>query len=198
LSKPTTFTTELVVTNWTSAKKTLQCSYVADGIQPAGSTASFTIEINPQEQLILPNFVQRLRDSAVSGVGPKGPSFVGAMFAEVANEDLSGISLAARTSAPGGGGRYGVFYASVPTGMASTTSVWICGLQQNAENRSNLALVNTGATDGSADVFRIELLDGETGQKVNTIEATVNPKGWKQIGTILAQHAPGTMQGMHG
>jgi len=195
LVEANTFTTEVVLTNWSADMKKLQCSYVADAVQSPNSVANFTIEINPQEQLILPNFVQRLRDLAVSGVGPKGPSFVGAMFAEVTNGDLRGISLAARTSAPGGGGRYGLSYPSVRTDRASTTSVWIYGLQQNSENRSNLALVNTGETDGSADVFRIELFDGETGQKVNTIEAAVNPKGWKQIGTILALHAPGTMQG---
>jgi len=195
LVEANTFTTELVLTNWSDYMKRLRCNYVADAVQAPNFVANFIIEIKPQEQLIWPNFVQKLRDAGVSGVGPKGPSFVGAMFAEVTNGDLKGISLAARISAPGGGGRYGLFYPGVSTDRASTTSVWIYGLQQSAENRSNLALVNTGETDGSADVFRIDLFDGETGQKVNIIDATVNPKGWKQIGTILALHAPGTVQG---
>ena len=84
-----------------------------------------------------------------------------------------------------------LFHAGVPTDRASTTSVWIYGLQQNAENRSNLALVNTGETDGSADVFRIDLFDGEIGLKVGSFETTVNAKAWKQIGAVLAQYAPG-------
>ena len=195
LVEANTFSTEVVLTNWSDTIKRLQCSYVADAVQAPNSAANFTIEINPQEQLILPNFVQTLRDSEVSDVGPKGPPFVGAMFAEVVKGDLRGISLAARTSAPGGGGRYGLFYAGVPTDRASTTSVWIYGLQQNVENRSNLAFVNTGETDGSADVFRIDLFDGETGLKVSSLETTVNAKSWKQLGRVLADHAAGTRQG---
>jgi hypothetical protein len=41
--------------------------------------------------------VQRLRESATPGIGPKGESFAGAMFAEVMGGDLNGIYLAART-----------------------------------------------------------------------------------------------------
>jgi hypothetical protein len=168
------FTTEVVASNWSSAKKTLRCNYVADAIGAPDSTASFTIELNPREQLILPDLVQRLRETSVLGIGPKGPSFVGAMFAEVTSGDLDGISLAARTSAPAAGGRYGVFYGAVPNGMASTTSVWIYGFQQSAETRSNLALVNTGETDNGGNVFRIELFDGETGAMASGFETTVN------------------------
>jgi hypothetical protein len=190
------FTTELVATNWSSARKTLRCNYVADAIGTADSTASFTIELNSQQQLILPDFVQRLRDSATPGIGPKGQSFVGALFAEVTGGDLSGIALAARTSALGiAGGQYGVFYSAVPNGMASTTSAWIYGLQQTHETRSNIALVNTGETDGTPDVFQIEIFDGEKGLRVSNFETTVNAKAWKQLGSILAQYAAGTTQG---
>jgi hypothetical protein len=189
------FATELVATNWSLVRKTLRCSYVADAIGTADSTADFTIELNPQQQLILPDFVQRLRDSATPGIGPKGQSFVGALFAEVTSGDLSGIALAARTSTPGAaGGRYGVFYAAVPNGMASTTRAWIYGLQQTADTRCNLALVNTGETDASANVFRIELFDGETGLKVASFETTVNAKAWKQLGSVLVQYAAGATQ----
>jgi galactose oxidase-like protein/Kelch motif protein len=189
------FTTEVVASNWSATKKALRCRYVADAIGAPDTAASFTIELNAREQLILPDFVQRLRENSTLGIGPKGPSFVGAMFAEVTSGDLNGISLAARTAAPGAGGRYGVFYEAVPSGMASTTSSWIFGLQQSAETRSNLALVNTGETDDGGDVFRIELFDGDTGVKASTFETMVNAKAWKQIGTVLAQYAPETTQG---
>ena len=59
-----------------------------------------------------------------------------------------------------------------------------------------MALVNTGETDGSSDVFNIELFDGETGLKANTVEGiTLKAKGWAQIGGILARYAPGVTQG---
>ncbi len=188
------FATELVATNWSTAKKILRCSYVADAIGTADSTANFAIELNPQEQLILPDFVHYLRSLATPGVGPKGPPFAGAIFAQVTAGDLDGIFLAARTSNVSSRGRYGLFYSATPNGMASTTVAWIYGLQQSAETRSNLAIVNTGEKDDSVDVFRIELFDGETGRIASTFETMVNARAWKQIGMVLAQYAPGVTQ----
>jgi hypothetical protein len=146
--------------------------------------------------LILPDFVQSLRDSQIPGVGTKGLAYVGALFGEVDSGDISGIFLAARTSTPGGGGRFGLFYSAVPNGMGSTTNAWIYGLQQNAESRTNLALVNTGEADENANTFRVELFDGETGSKVNTVEGlTLGARRWMQIGTVLSQYAPGITHG---
>jgi hypothetical protein len=70
-------------------------------------------------------------------------------------------------------------------------SAWVYGLQQNAENRSNLALVNTGEIDDSADTLRVEIYDGSSGMKAATVDGILlGPRRWTQIGTILAQHAP--------
>jgi hypothetical protein len=75
-------------------------------------------------------------------------------------------------------------------------SAWIYGLQQNAENRTNLALVNTGETDAGPDIFAIDLYDGATGQNVSTLEGvTLNARAWKQINMILSVYAPGVPQG---
>jgi hypothetical protein len=119
----------------------------------------------------------------------------GALFVESSGDDLSGISVSARTSAPGGGGRYGLFYNSVPNGLASTSTAWIYGLQQNALNRSNLALVNTGEVDTSPISLSVDLFDGLTAAKVANFTVTLNAREWKQIGTVLAQYAPDTPQG---
>jgi all-beta uncharacterized protein len=190
------YTSELILVNWSSVPKTLRFAYAADAIQAPGSTASFAMTLKPGEQSILPNFVQVLRDNRSAGIGPVGPAYVGALLATVVGGDASGIFLGARTSTPGGGGRYGLFYVAVPFGEASSKSAWLNGLQQNSESRTNLALVNTSETDGSSDVFNIELFDGETGLKVNTIEGiTLKAKGWGQIGSILARYAPGVTQG---
>ena len=84
------------------------------------------------------------------------------------------------------------FTPAPPAGQAAHGPVWLYGLQQNAETRTNLALVNTGEAGSSADVFRIEIFDGETGTLVKTVDGTtVDAFGWTQIGTILSTHAPG-------
>jgi hypothetical protein len=192
----TNFSSELIVTNWSPSPKTLICHYVADAIQTANSTASFKLEVKPGEQLLLPDIVQVLRDQKVTGIGLKGPAFVGPLFAEVSAGDLSGVSVTARTSSFGGGGHFGLFYGSMAEGSACQASTWIYGLQQNDQSRTNLALVNTAEIDSSDSNFRIELFDGTTGLKVNSLDfITVKAKGWMQIGSILSQYALGTTQG---
>jgi hypothetical protein len=192
----TAFSTELVITNWSSARKTLSFSYVSDAIQTTNQTANFSVDIQPSSQLIWPDLVQRLRDAQTTGIGPKGTSFAGALFVTVSSGDLSGISVSARTAAQGDAGWYGLFYTALPAGSSSTSDVWLYGLQQNGENRTNLALVNTGESGITADTFRIELFDGNTGQKVATIDDRVlNANRWTQLNNILSQYAPGLTQG---
>ena len=191
------YTTELIVTNWSSVKKSLRCTFQSEAIQLPSSKIEFNIEANPGEQLILPDFIQRLRDVGVAGV-PKGPSYAGAMFGEVSSGDITGLSLSARTSAPApsGAGRFGLFYPAVVQGMASTNSAWVFGLQQDSNNRSNLALVNTGETDESTDVFRIELFNGSTGRRIDTIEGVnVKAKGFAQQSSILSFYSPTPQNG---
>jgi hypothetical protein len=78
----------------------------------------------------------------------------------------------------------------VPNGAAATRSAWLFGLQQNAENRTNVALVNTGDVDGSTDTFRIEIYGGDTGALAATVDASVAARRFTQITTILQQYAP--------
>jgi hypothetical protein len=72
-------------------------------------------------------------------------------------------------------------------------------LQQNSENRTNLALASTAALESSeqgANEFRIELFDGDTGARVSAIDSiSLHSEPWKQVGSILAQYAPATQQG---
>jgi probable HAF family extracellular repeat protein len=191
------YSTELIVTNWSLVRKSLKCTFQSEGIQTAGSMVEFNIEANPGEQLILPDLIQRLRDVGVVGI-PKGPSYAGAMFAKVSSGDLTGLSVSARTSAPApsGGGRFGLFYPAVPQGMASASSAWVFGLQQDSNNRSNLALINTGETDESTDVLRIELFDGNTGRRFDTIEGVnLQARGFIQFSSILSFYSPKPQNG---
>ena len=155
------FQSELTVTNFSASEKTVEFSFVADAVATGNDTAEFSLRLKAGEQTILPNLVDWLRQEEVAGIGPAGRAFVGALFATPAEGDLSGIVIGARTGAPDKrGGQYSLFYNGVPYGAASVESAWIYGLQQNAENRSNLALVNTGEIDDSSSTFEITIYDG--------------------------------------
>ena len=190
------FSSELTVTNFSPVAKTVELRFVAEAGESDEGAARFSLDLEAGEQRIPPRVVDWLREQGVAGMGPQGKAFAGSMSARVAEGDMSGIVVGARTGSPDGrGGQYGVFYHAVPDGAAFTDSAWIDGLQQNGENRSNLALVNTGAVDGGDSVFSLEIHDGETGRLVRTLTRTVPSKRRRQINRILGNHAAGTTQG---
>ena len=193
------FTSELTVTNFSEEARTLQFSFVAGGVETPDRTADFTLmpmRLEAGEQRIIPDIVAALRQQGVEGIGPSRGFYTGAVFATAVEGDMSGIVIGARTGSQGGGGSYSVFYNAVPSGEAFSREAWVEGLQQNQENRSNLALVNTGEVDGSDSVFSLEIYDGETGLLVTTIATRPIPaRDWHQINGILGSYAPETRQG---
>lgn len=190
------FTSELTVTNLSEETRRVYFDVVADAIETEDHTATFYQELSPGRQFITPNIIDDARRVGVEGLG-SGGGIVGPLFARAARRrDLSGIAIGARTGSSGGGGWYSVFYNAVPEGAGFSDTAWVDGLQQNAENRSNLALVNTGKVDDTSSTFRLDIYDGETGTLAKTVHGIrVAAKAWLQIGGILQQHARGTAQG---
>ena len=189
------FTSELTVTNFSPVTKTVDFSFVADAIGTGDDTATFSLRLKAGEQSILPDIVAELRRKGVAGIGPAGRPFVGALFAAVAGGDMSGIVIGARTGAPDRrGGQYSLFYNAVPYGSASIESAWIYGLQQNEENRSNLALVNTGEIDDSSSTFEITIYDGSGATRPRTKSVVLGPRRWTQENGILGNIRQGYVQ----
>ena len=190
------FSSELILTNFSSSTRVIDFRFVAEAIESADRTARFSLTLPAGAQRIIPEIVEELRRQGVAGVGPSGRTLAGALFATERIENLGGVVIGARTGSPGGGGQYSVFYNAVPDGAAFSDTAWIEALQQNRDNRSNLALVNTGEVDASRSVFQLDIYDGETGQLVNTVTGLrVAARGWRQINGILDRYAPGTTQG---
>ena len=192
------FTSELTVTNFSDEDKTVNLSLVADAIQTDDYTSTFSLLLAAGQQHIIPNVIETVRQSGASGLGP---GIAGPLFVTAAGADMSGIVIGARTGRQAdqgdmSKGQYSVFYTAVPHGAGFTDSAWVAGLQQNEENRSNLALVNPGEVDNSPSVFNLDIYDGETSMLVRTvIGVAVGARDWHQIDGILRNHAPGTTQG---
>ena len=190
------FRSELTVTNFSDSARTLDFQFVAEGIEAAGNAAGFSMTLEAGQQHIIADVAEELRRQGVTGLGSGNRALAGAVFATAVEGDMSRIVIGARTGSQGGGGQYSVFYNAVPFGEAFSREAWVDGLQQNEENRSNLALVNTGEVDGSASVFHLEIYDGETGLLVETVVTKPIPaRGWHQIDGILLRANPETRQG---
>ena len=194
----TAFTSELTVTNFSATAKVVNFSLVADGIQTTDHTVRVPAPLAAGQQLVIPELVDEVRRRGLAGIGPTRGGLAGPLFATVADGNMEGIVIGARTvtQAVFAGGQYGVFYNAAPYGSAFSQVAWVEGLQQNQESRSNLALVNTGEVDDSQSVFAIDIYDGDRGLLVTTITGrTVPARGWRQINSILRDYAEGTTQG---
>ena len=190
------FRSELTVTNFSEEPRTLDFQFVSEGIKTDDRTASFSMKLEAGQQEIVADVVEALRRQGETGLGSTRGFYAGPLFAVSEDGDMSGIVIGARTGSEGGGGSYSVFYTAVPEGEAFSREAWVDGLQQNEENRSNLALVNTGEVDGSESVFHLEIYDGETGMLVQTVVTRPIPaRRWHQINGILGSYAPETRQG---
>ena len=190
------FTSELTVTNFSEEPRTLDFQFVSERIEADDKTAPFSMTLEAGQQEIVEEVVEELRSQEVAGLGSSRGFYAGPLFVVAEEGDMSGIVIGARTGSPGGGGSYSVFYNAVPEGEAFSREAWVEGLQQNQENRSNLALVNTGEVDGSPSVFHLEIYDGETGLLAETVVTKPIPaRAWHQINGILSSYAPDTRQG---
>ena len=194
----TAFTSELTVTNVSATAKVVNFSFVADGIQTTDHTVRVPAPLAAGQQLVIPELVDEVRRRGLAGIGPTRGGLAGPLFATVADGNMEGIVVGARTVTPAvfAGGQYGVFYSAAPYGSAFSQVAWVEGLQQNQESRSNLALVNTGEVDDSHSVFAIDIYDGDRGLPVTTITGIRVPaRGWRQINSILRDYAQETTQG---
>ena len=196
------FATELTLTNFSAQPKTLMLSATHESIEMPDNTAGFQVPMLPGQQLIIPHALAYARQNLGLNV-PMG--LMVPLIASAVGGDLSGIVIGARVVAPADAedpskGQYGVFFTAVPRGQGFTQSAWVDGLQQNEENRSNLALINTGEVDDQDIVFEIDIYDGETAMLSKTItmeeedKLVVPAKGFRQIDQVL-KYSPGTTQG---
>ena len=190
------FTSELTVTNFSEEPRTLDFEIVSEQIKGEDKRVGFSMELEAGEQQIVPELVEELRREEMAKLGRSRGFYLGPLFVTAKEGDLSGIVIGARTGSQGGGGQYSVFYNAVPFGEAFGKEAWVEGLQQNEENRSNLALVNTGEVDGSESVFHLEIYNGETGMLEETVVTRPIPaRSWHQINGILGRASSETRQG---
>jgi len=71
------FRTEVILTNATTIPRNVSLTFVADAIQSPDHSATWSLQLQPAEQRLIPELVQFLRSQGVAGVGPAGGVFAG-------------------------------------------------------------------------------------------------------------------------
>ena len=95
-----TFRSELVVSNLSEDPGYVFLEYIESLAGGGESTGLFYVELNPLEQAIFPDIIDRLRVAGAT-IGPRGPNYAGALQVAYASDEslLVGLSRA-RPSAP--------------------------------------------------------------------------------------------------
>jgi len=177
------YTSDVVLANGSGEVRRIRLTFTSEALPPPGEV-SVPLELSPGSQLVIPAFVAWLRER--TGLPGPGPLLAGPVFLTPdGGGTLEGVFAGARTSTAGGGGRYGLFAAATPAAALAPRSAFLYGLRQDAESRTNLALVNAGVGEA---VFRVELVDGATGAVAGTIEdVRVAGRRWRQLDAVLSR-----------
>ena len=158
--------------------------------------------------MIIPDLVQYLRDHGITNVGSPGQPFVGTLSADGCScgrlSDYppcslfsDNIFLGVRTSTPGAGGHYGVYYQRSTLGgfhLLTTPGCTISNRMPITGPMSPWSTREKMVTDRTH--FELIFLTAVTGiRSIRLMALRVGAHQWTQIGSILAQSGLHTSQG---
>jgi photosystem II stability/assembly factor-like uncharacterized protein len=190
LVETSAFLSELVLTNASPQAATFTVTYKESLSPGGGAGGSFAFAMPPNSQLIQPNAIEWLRSKGVP-IGPRGAaSYGGSLHVDVSGAAGSETFAGARTaSLSPATGQFGLFTPTVYGGSEATTQAWLYGLRQDADNRSNVAVINTGASVAAGSVtLSLQAYDGDAGGiAAGSVDSvTLAPGEWRQFSGFLA------------
>ena len=182
------FVSELVLANSDAASATFHVEYTESLAGSGGGSTN--ISVPAKSQLVIPNAIDYLRTHGIP-IGAGGSAdHAGSLHVEVSGASLVSTYVGARTSAPSpAGGAFGLFTPSIVPGAEGDTEATINGLRSDAENRSNVAAVNTGDPDDGDITLSIQAYDGDAGgaPKGPAVPLTLKPGQWQQLNNFLGR-----------
>ncbi len=176
------FLSELVLTNTSDVELTFELSYL-ESLNAAGGRGTAVVKLAPRSQRVIPDAVEFLRKSGVP-LAPRGSGgFAGTLHVITKERPVSFAFAGARTAAQApGGGQFGLFTPGVYPSDELYFSGTLFGLKADAENRSNLAVFNTGGAFGEDVSLELQAYDGDAGgaAKGDPLTLTLKPGQWSQ------------------
>ena len=170
------FTTEVTLVSRASAPARALLAYTASAGEGSGWAG---LDVAAGETKVLPDVIAYLRAQGLP-IPSDGSNQVGTLRVTLpGTTDPAALFVGGRTSTPGDGGSFGLFYADAAPTAATAT---VAGLQENAAMRSNLAVVNAGPDPVTLAVRLV----GPLGEDLGALEdAALPPWGWKQYNRPL-------------
>jgi len=189
LVETSAFVSELVLANSSGVPARLTLTY-KESLAASGGGGTFAMDLSAGAQRIVPNAIDFLRSRGVV-IGPRGDgSYAGALHIGVSGAPIERVWAGARTaSLSPAAGQFGLFTPAVFGGGEEPASASLYGLQSNADNRSNVAVINTATSVGSGPItLSLQAHDGDAGgvARGDPDVVTLGPGQWKQLGNFLS------------
>jgi len=183
------FLSELVFANRSDADASFDLTY-RESLNGAGGGGTIRITLTAREQRIIPDAIGFLRAQGMA-LPPKGSgSFAGTLLVRISGPSVGSTFAGARTAAQSpGGGQFGLFTPALYGGSEATgQSVFVYGLRADGQNRSNIAVFNTGGIVEEPITLELQAYDGDAGgvAKGAPLTVTLAPGQWNQPGGFFA------------
>ena len=174
------FTSELTLTNRGDQDVRLDYTYTANRGEGSGAASD-----------VLPAGRQRVETDALTylrGLGvpiPETGNRIGTLRVEVRLG--SEVEAVVRTTTVVPDGRAGLAYLGVAEEEGFEEAVYLCGLRQNGQDRSNVAFQNMGAPEEGAITVRTTVYSGEAADATARVleDVTLEPGGFHQYSGLL-------------
>ena len=180
------FSSEMTLTNRGAAEAAL--TYVYTAHQGGGSgTATDLLAVGRQK--IVPDAVEYLRGLGVPI--PAGGNPIGTLAVEYSGDSTVGVSV--RTTTPVPQGRAGLAYSGVSREDGFQDPVYVAGLRQTPQDRSNLAIQNMGSPAEEPIRLRVTVYSGDAGDSGHKVfdDIVLESGGFLQFDGVLGSLANG-------
>ena len=180
------FTSEMTLTNRGTGEVALTYTYTAHA---GGGTGSASEVLPAGRQRVVPDALDHLR-----GLGipiPADGNRIGTLRVEA--PVTSEVGVLARTTTAVPDGRAGLAYPGIGAPAGFHRAVYLCGLLQNEQDRSNLAFQNMGAPEDGPITLRTTVFSGDSGGPAPRVleDKELQPGGFHQFSSVLGSVANG-------
>ncbi|HEV8266669.1 MAG TPA: hypothetical protein VGR00_00490 [Thermoanaerobaculia bacterium] len=183
----THYQTDLSLTNPGTSQTNVSLGYIpSKAIAGATGGGTVTISLGAGRQLLIPNAIAYLRSLGLP-IPDDGSKQGGALV-------VQGAIAIARTFNPNPdstvGGTFGVAYPAVGPSSRAVREAFVYGLRQDADVRSNLAIVDARFGLSSPLDYTVDVYDADTGsaKPAGTRIVPLTGGDWIQLDSILAAY----------
>ena len=170
------YTSEMALTNRGTTPATITFTYTAAF---GGGGGSATDTLAPGRQKVVPDAIEYLisLNVPIPASGDRG-GVLHVDFDGLSRPDAAAVTVRTTTAVPNG--RAGLSYAAFRDGLDG--AAYLCGLRQDATDRSNVALLNAGAPGQGDVVLRVTAYSGDPAAPVTRSlpDLTLAPGAFRQ------------------